>query len=153
MRKIALLLVLSMFLVSACAQQKPEELVGGGTPVEQQVPAGDEQIEEKVVVPSREDVASTRQAEVKEFKITAKQFQFEPSTIEVNKGDKVRLIVTSIDVPHGIAISEYGINERLEPGKPVTIEFTADKEGGFTAFCSVFCGSGHSNMKGKLIVR
>ena len=110
----------------------------------QQVPAGDKDVEEKVVMPS---------GEIKEIKVTAKQFAFEPSTIEVNKGDKVKLIVTSVDVPHGIAIPEYGINERIDPGKPVTIEFTADKEGTFTAFCSVFCGSGHSNMKGKIIVR
>ena len=126
---ILLLLVLSIFLISACAQQKL---------------ARDIDVEEKVVVPSRE---------VKEFKLTAKQFAFEPSAIEVNKGDRVRLIVTSTDVPHGIAIPEYGINERLDPGKPVTIEFTAEKEGTFTTFCSVFCGSGHSNMKGKIVVR
>jgi cytochrome c oxidase subunit 2 len=153
MRKIMLLLVLSIFLVSACVQQKvdvqqkienPEDLVGQGTPISQEVPAGDKDVEEKVVMPS---------GEVKEIKVTARQFQFEPATIEVNKGDKVRLIVTSVDVPHGIAIPEYGINERLNPGTPVTIEFTAEKEGTFTSFCSVFCGSGHSNMKGKIIVR
>ena len=91
--------------------------------------------------------------DVKEFEITAKQFAFEPETIEINKGDKVRLIVTSTDVPHGIGIPEYGINERLDPGKPVTIEFIADKEGTFTSFCTVFCGSGHSDMKGKIIVK
>lgn len=157
MRKILLLVVLGVFLISACAQQKPvekpESLVGQGMPVPpdepkatpvQQVPAGDKEVEEMAVAPS---------TEVREFKMTAKQFQFEPSTIEVNKGDKVRLIVTSTDVPHGIAIPEYGINERLDPGKEVKIEFTAEKEGTFTAFCSVFCGSGHSNMKGKIIVR
>lgn len=143
MRKVILLLVLSMFLISACTQQKPEDLVGQGTPVPQQVPAEGKEVEEKVVAPS----------ETKEFKITAKQFQFEPATIEVNKGDRVKLIVTSVDVPHGISIPEYGINERLNPGTPVTIEFTAEKEGTFTTFCSVFCGSGHSNMKGKIIVR
>ena len=135
MKKTILLIVLSIFLVSACAQQKvekPEDLVGQGTPIEE---------------------ASTKTGEVKEFKITAKQFSFEPATIEVNKGDKVRLIVTSIDVPHGIAIPEYDINERLDPGQPKTIEFTASKEGTFTTFCSVFCGSGHSGMKGKIIVK
>ena len=89
----------------------------------------------------------------KEFKITAKQFAFEPETIEINKGDKVRLIVTSVDVPHGFSILEYGINERLNPGEPAAIEFTADKEGEFTMFCSVFCGSSHSDMKGKIIVK
>ena len=133
MKNIILLFILSIFLISACAQQKPSDLVGGGTPVP-------------------EEKQQTTGA-VKEFKITAKQFQFDPATIEVNKGDKVRLIVTSIDVPHGIGIPEYGINERLDPGKPVTIEFTATKEGTFAAFCSVFCGSGHSNMKGKIVVK
>lgn|SRR3989338_1497034 len=104
---------------------------------------------------SRENQGSAKdplQGVVKEFKITAKQFAFDPTTIEVNKGDNVRLIVTSIDVPHGIAIPEYGINERLDVGKPATIEFKADKEGTFNSFCSVFCGSGHSNMNGKIIV-
>ena len=134
MRKINVLLLISIFLVSACTQQKPEDLVGQGTPIIQP--------EEKTITGG-----------VKEFKMTAKQFSFEPSTIEVNKGDKVRLIVTSTDVPHGISIPEYGINERLDPGKEVKIEFTADKEGTFTAFCSVFCGSGHSKMKGKIIVK
>lgn len=138
MRKMVVLLLISLFLISACEQQKavekPEDLVGQGTPVTQP--------EEKTVT-----------GEVKEFKITAKQFTFSPDTIEINKGDKVRLIVTSTDVPHGISIPEYGINERLDPGKPVTIEFTAEKEGTFTAFCSVFCGAGHSGMKGKIIVK
>ena len=91
--------------------------------------------------------------DVKEFEITAKQFAFEPETIEINKGDKVRLIVTSVDVPHGFSILEYGINERLNPGEPAAIEFTADKEGEFTMFCSVFCGSEHSKMEGKIIIK
>ncbi len=93
------------------------------------------------------------QGDIKEFRITAKQFAFEPETIEVNKGDKVRLIVTTVDVPHGIGIPEYGISQRLDVGKPATIEFIADKGGDFTSFCSVFCGSGHSKMKGKIIVK
>ena len=148
MRKIMLLLVLSMFLISACTQQKPEDLVGKGNPVPEQKTQEQPKPEEKEV-----EEPSQQAGEVKEFKMTAKQFAFEPSTIEVNKGDKVRLIVISTDVPHGISIPEYGINERLDPGKEVTIEFTADKEGTFTAFCSVFCGSGHSSMKGKIVVK
>ena len=138
MRKIILLLVLSIFLVSACSKQKPEDLIGQGTDVPQN---------------NATDTQNAQNGAIKEFRITAKQFSFTPDTIEVNKGDKVRLIVTSTDVPHGIAIPEYGINERLEPGKPVTIEFTADKQGSFAAFCSVICGAGHRDMKGKLIVK
>ena len=136
MRKIIFLLMLGIFLISACTQQNPENFVGGGS-----------------TIPQNEVKAAAQSGEVKEFKMTAKQFVFEPSTIEVNKGDKVKLIVTSTDVPHGIAIPEYGINQRLEPGKPATIEFTADKQGTFTAFCSVLCGAGHKDMRGKIIVK
>ena len=152
MKKIVLLLILAVFLVSSCSRQNPEDLVGQGSEVPQQKSASSQQ--ENVPEASQPEAPSSADAAiVKEFKLTARQFSFEPEIIEVNKGDKVRLIVTSIDIPHGIKIAEYGINERLDVGKPVTIEFTADKEGTFTAFCSVFCGSGHSNMKGKLIVR
>ncbi|MBI3026985.1 cupredoxin domain-containing protein [Candidatus Woesearchaeota archaeon] len=148
MKNLIFFVALGLLLISACAQQKPienpEDLIGQGTPVPQQMPAENQQVEEKTAAQS---------GEVKEFKMVAKQFVFEPEVIEVNKGDKVRLIVTSTDVPHGISIPEYGINQRLDPGKSATIEFTADKQGTFTAFCSVFCGSGHSKMKGKIIVR
>ena len=160
MKKVILFLVLSIFLINACAQQKPENLVGGGSTVPQQKSSNQvsqqssqQNTQTTAIAASSTGSQNQNTGVVKEFKITAKQFAFEPSTIEVSKGDKVRLIVTSTDVPHGIAIPEYGINERIDPGKPVTIEFTAEKEGSFTAFCSVFCGSGHSNMKGKIIVR
>lgn len=161
MRKAVLflaLLVIGIFLTSACTQQQPANLVGGGTPVpqeQQNTQQNNQQETQQQTQQQEQQQQNAQQAaqEVKEFKITAKQFQFEPATIEVSKGDKVRLLVTSVDVPHGIKIEEYGINQRLDVGKEVVIEFTADKQGTFTAFCSVFCGSGHSNMKGKLIVK
>ena len=125
MKKVILVFLLVLLLISACSKQNSS--------------------------PSNQD--NITDGDFKEFKITAKRFSFEPSVIEVNKGDKVRLTVESVDVPHGFSILEYGINERLDPGKEVKIEFTADKRGTFTFFCSVFCGSGHTGMKGKIIVR
>lgn len=155
MRKIILLVILSIFLVSACAQKQmenPDNLVGHGSDVPGQETASSQQ--EAVQEASQPEAPQpTDAAKVKEFKITARQFSFEPGIIEVNEGDKVRLVITSMDIPHGFSITEYGINKRLDVGKPATIEFTADKKGTFTAFCSVFCGSGHGNMKGKLIVK
>ena len=90
---------------------------------------------------------------VKEIEMTAKQWEFSPSIVEVNKGDTVRLRVTSIDVAHGIYIPEFNLNKVLEPGKTVTLEFVADTIGEFDFICSVQCGTGHSGMNGKLIVR
>lgn len=85
--------------------------------------------------------------------VTAKQFDFSPSVVTVNKGDTVRLTVTSVDVTHGLAIPAFGVSENLRPGETVTVEFTADKAGEFPFFCSVFCGEGHGQMRGTLIVR
>jgi heme/copper-type cytochrome/quinol oxidase subunit 2 len=35
---------------------------------------------------------------------------------------------------------------------PVTIEFTASEVGTFPILCSLFCGDGHADMKGALVV-
>lgn len=91
--------------------------------------------------------------EVKEFTMTAKKWDFSPSTITVNKGDTVKLYIKSIDVTHGFGLPDFGVNENLPPGERVNVEFVADKTGTFTFECTVYCGSGHSGMKGQLIVQ
>ena len=90
---------------------------------------------------------------VKEFTMTAKQFTFEPATITVKQGDRVRIKIKSVDVAHSIAIPDFNINVDLAPDKEETVEFVADKPGTYTFFCSVFCGAGHPDMKGKLVVQ
>lgn len=100
---------------------------------------------------SNSNIASPT-GETKTFDIVAKQWEFEPSEVMVNAGDKVILNVESVDVNHGISIPEFGVNEFLEPGKTVKVEFTADKKGSYSFFCNVFCGSGHGSMRGTLIV-
>ena len=90
---------------------------------------------------------------IKEFKIEAFQFVFDPETIEVNQGDKVRFIAWSRDVPHGLKIKEFGVEMKLQDSNPQTVEFIADKKGTFTFYCSVPCGANHKEMKGKLIVK
>ena len=90
--------------------------------------------------------------EVKEFSLTARKWGFEPSTITVKQGDKVKLRITSVDVTHGFTLREFGINTVLSPSKTIEAEFVADKSGTFTFFCSVPCGVGHTGMNGKLIV-
>ena len=89
---------------------------------------------------------------VREFRITAKQWAFEPGRITVKQGDTVRLNVASIDVGHGLLISAYNVNKVLNPGATVTVEFTADKKGTFPIICSVQCGAGHPSMRGELVV-
>ncbi len=109
----------------------------------------DELVEENTEKDDSQEVAS----EVKEFNLIAKQWEFEPREIIVNEGDKVKINIKSIDVSHGIAIPEFEINQKINKGEEVSIEFIADKKGEFTFSCNVFCGSGHRDMNGKLIIK
>jgi heme/copper-type cytochrome/quinol oxidase subunit 2 len=96
--------------------------------------------------------APDKDASVREFHLTTRQFQYEPAEVRVKKGDRVRLNVTSTDVTHGFGIAEYRINRQTPPGQTVTIEFIADKPGRFVIYCTVFCGTGHAEHKAVLIV-
>ena len=89
---------------------------------------------------------------IKEFKLEAFKFGYDPEVIKVKKGDLVRLLATSRDINHGIYIKEYGIDVTLIKGEVKKIEFIADKSGTFPIICSVYCGRGHHSMTAKLIV-
>ena len=90
---------------------------------------------------------------VKTFEVVARRFAFEPATIDVTQGDRVRLIVTSGDGVHGVGIRKFKVNALVPRGpKPVTIEFTATEAGTFPIVCSEACGDGHADMRGALVV-
>lgn len=90
---------------------------------------------------------------VRVIEVKASKFKFEPDPIVVKLGEKLRLIATSSDVKHGIAISEFKVNVVAEVNKRATVEFIASKEGTFRAHCSVYCGTGHGKMQGTLVVK
>lgn len=92
------------------------------------------------------------QTRADEFNVVAKQFEYTPSTMEVKLGDRVVVHLTSSDVTHGFAILEYSVEEKILPGQTTTVTFTASKAGEFLIFCTVFCGTGHIDHKGLLIV-
>jgi cytochrome c oxidase subunit 2 len=95
--------------------------------------------------------------EPKVFEVVARRFSFEPATIEVVEGDTVRLLVRSADGPHGVEIKSLKVKKavpRAKPGdSPVTIEFVATAAGEYPILCSEYCGNGHKDMTGTLVVR
>ena len=86
------------------------------------------------------------------IQMTAKKYEFSPSTIRVKTGEAVKLTITSLDHDHGFKIEALHINQKLPKGQPVTVEFTPMQAGTFPFECSHFCGLGHGKMKGQLIV-
>lgn len=89
----------------------------------------------------------------KMINVVARQFEFEPREILVDKGEVVTIKLTSEDVPHGLGIAEYNVNIVTGPGGVVEATFRADRTGNFTIYCTVFCGTGHPTHKGVLVVR
>lgn len=97
--------------------------------------------------------ADTEKPAVRSFEITASRFQYEPSTLEVQEGDPVKITLKSADGTHGFAIKQLKVKTTIpKGGEPVTVEFIADKAGTYAFACSEYCGPGHREMKGKLVV-
>lgn len=108
---------------------------------------------EKELPVNTSDTEESLVGQVVSVDMTVKQWIFQPSTVTVSQGDRVKLNIKSLDVTHGFALPDFGVSKRLEPGKTTSVEFVADKKGTFTFFCNVVCGSGHPDMKGILIVK
>lgn len=94
-----------------------------------------------------QSAAKTKESDVKEFKINAFKYNYDPNVITVKKGDRVKITINNADGLHGITIPDLSLNG--DQG----IEFIADKIGEFTWYCNNFCGEGHRQMQGKLIVQ
>lgn len=90
---------------------------------------------------------------VRTFDIVASGFRFNPATITVAQGERVRLHLRSSDRSHSFAIKAFRVKTMIpKGGGSVTVEFVADRAGTFDFTCAEYCGTGHSGMKGKLVV-
>ncbi len=79
--------------------------------------------------------------------------------IEVFVGDNVTFVISATlekepgFTQHGFLIP--GLMEQsvaITQGKEVTVHIKPDKPGEFRIFCTIFCGTGHNNMLGILLV-
>lgn len=97
--------------------------------------------------------ASAQAEEPRTIEVVVRRFAFEPATIEATEGERLRVRVRSADGPHGFEIKRFKVSKEVPRGtEPVVIEFTASEVGTFPILCSLFCGDGHDDMKGTLVV-
>ena len=87
------------------------------------------------------------------IEVKAKKYDFEPSTIEVQQGERVVLRVTSTDRLHGIGIKKFGVSREVPKGQTVDVEFVASSAGTYKVLCTEDCGKGHDDMVGTLVVK
>ena len=88
----------------------------------------------------------------REIHIIAKKFTFTPDTITLKKGEPVVLVLSSQDRKHGFSLRAFGIRADVNPGETARIRLTPNKTGKFTFSCDVFCGEGHEDMTGTVVV-
>jgi cytochrome c oxidase subunit 2 len=77
---------------------------------------------------------------------------FMPAEIRVPAGADITFVSTSADVIHGLDIAKTRVNVMLIPGQIARVTHRFDTPGEYLLLCHEYCGLGHHNMAGKVIV-
>jgi hypothetical protein len=85
-------------------------------------------------------------------RVTAKRFEFNPSAIHLRRGVPTVLELIALDHVHGFNAPALGVRSDLTPGQPVRLRVVPNKAGTFPFHCDVFCGDGHEDMTGTIVV-
>ena len=100
------------------------------------------------LVPDKGDTsASPRVIDIK-----ARKFEFLPNELILKKGEAVILRLTSLDRPHGFLLKPFNIDMDIAPGKITEVAINPHTAGEYTIICDHYCGTGHADMKMKVIV-
>ncbi len=86
------------------------------------------------------------------IKVVARKFVFTPDTISIKKGETVELELTTEDVVMGFNVPDLKVRSDIIPGRVSRLRITPDKVGKFDFYCDIFCGSGHEEMAGMIVV-
>lgn len=97
--------------------------------------------------------AQERPGTIRQFSVSARKYAFQPTIIEVQQDDLVKITFDALDIPHSFTVDEYRISKRAAPGQPVTFEFRADRPGRFPIYCNLKIDDGCRQMRGELLVR
>lgn len=75
-----------------------------------------------------------------------------PTEIRVSMGKDVTLVITAVDSVHEFTLSGYDLKKKIYPGKVENISFVTANPGQYKFECTTYCGVGHEEMVGILIV-
>jgi len=84
--------------------------------------------------------------------VVARKFAYSPDVIQLQLGVPAIIELTSLDRDHGFSVPELGLRIDVEPGKTARVRVVPGKVGTFEFHCDVFCGSGHEEMAGRIVV-
>jgi cytochrome c oxidase subunit 2 len=83
----------------------------------------------------------------------AGRYTFFPELV-LKAGEPYRIWMSAADVLHGFALVGGGINYNLQlvPEHAFGVELLPEEPGTYLVVCNEYCGLGHQNMKGRIIV-
>ena len=84
--------------------------------------------------------------------IRASKRGFEPSRIELRKGETTRIVLSPEDVEHCFAIDALRVEKRIVPGRPTRFELTPDRTGAFPFYCCLESGPAARTERGEAVV-
>lgn len=114
------------------------------TPEEMVVEASPEVDADVTSIP---ETTGIKEATVKTIEVEAGAFYYKPNVITVKKGDKIKIVMKSVDMMHDFNIDELDVKlEIIKSGNTGTVEFVADKVGTYEYYCSV----GEHRAKGQV---
>ena len=96
--------------------------------------------------PPRPDVAP------RVIQIFAQRFEYAPSVLHLRAGIPVVFELTATDHKHGFSLPQFGLRADIVPGEVARVSWPQPVAGTWEFHCDVFCGEGHENMTGELIV-
>ena len=72
--------------------------------------------------------------------------------LELEAGQSYRLHLSSMDWQHGFSLQPENINIQVHPNYDLVLTITPDEAGEYSVVCNEFCGVGHHQMVGRIIV-
>lgn len=73
--------------------------------------------------------------------------------LQLREGESYRLHMSSVDIQHGFSLQPMNMNFQVMPGYDHVLTITPTRKGTYTIVCNEFCGVGHHNMIGTIIVK
>jgi cytochrome c oxidase subunit 2 len=75
-----------------------------------------------------------------------------PAQRSLPQSSGVILEFSSLDRIHGFSVPDLGLKTTILPDSTVRVSFTPARAGSFLFHCDNFCGDGHEDMDGVIVV-
>ena len=97
-------------------------------------------------------VAAAADTDGREIAIVAQRYRYTPREVTARRGERIILAFEALDFVHGFHLPDFGLRMDLLPGRTTRIPLQPMAAGRFTFLCDNFCGEGHEEMNGTLVV-